>query len=71
MAREIECCRCHTYLGEIRDAKLKKGIVYMCDGCITAYRALELAHQTGAERSPYGDLFNGAFGDIFGNKFKK
>ena len=33
MARNIYCCKCGAYLGEIRDAKLAKGIEYVCRGC--------------------------------------
>ena len=33
MARNIFCCKCGAYLGEIREATLAKGIKYMCRGC--------------------------------------
>lgn len=33
MARQINCTKCNKYLGEIRDAKLAKGIVYCCADC--------------------------------------
>jgi len=29
----IHCKDCGTYLGEIRDAKLKKGMTFVCEGC--------------------------------------
>jgi hypothetical protein len=29
----INCKKCRKYLGEIRDATLRKGIVYMCEQC--------------------------------------
>lgn len=65
MSRAIECSRCHTYLGEIRDAQLKKGMVHMCDSCDTAYRSLEMAHKYAGDKVPeFGELF----GDIFGKK---
>ncbi len=33
MARDIHCVDCGTYLGEIRDAKLKKNISHICSSC--------------------------------------
>lgn len=33
MARNIYCRQCGAYLGEIRDAKLAKGIEYVCRVC--------------------------------------
>jgi RNase P subunit RPR2 len=30
---KIHCQKCKTYLGEIRDATLRKGIVYLCRKC--------------------------------------
>lgn len=29
----INCKKCKKYLGEIRDATLRKGVVYMCEQC--------------------------------------
>ena len=31
--RHIHCARCGVYLGEIRDARLQKGIVHYCAKC--------------------------------------
>jgi hypothetical protein len=31
----IFCSLCKKYLGEIRDAKLRKGIAFLCDECET------------------------------------
>lgn len=31
--KKIHCEKCHKYLGEIRDATLRKGIVYTCSEC--------------------------------------
>lgn len=36
MARQINCSGCGKYLGEIRDAKLAKGIDYRCSACARA-----------------------------------
>lgn len=31
--RKIHCADCGLYLGEIRDATLRKGITYRCERC--------------------------------------
>lgn len=31
--RSIYCEKCHTALGTIRDARLRKDIIYLCHGC--------------------------------------
>lgn len=31
--KKLHCNNCHKYLGEIRDATLRKGIVYTCEDC--------------------------------------
>jgi hypothetical protein len=31
--RDIHCHKCQTYLGVIRDAKLRKDIVHVCGPC--------------------------------------
>jgi len=33
MPREIKCAECGTDLGEIRDARLRRDIVYLCNAC--------------------------------------
>lgn len=42
----VTCKVCGKYLGEIRDAKLHKKIVYLCDGCDTKRIASGLAKTT-------------------------
>ena len=32
----IYCSECGTYCGEIRDAKLRKNLKFVCNGCHTA-----------------------------------
>lgn len=59
--REIHCTRCRTYLGTIRDAKLKKGMTHLCGNCDTAFKAVEMMHKNKTNDSPFGDMF----GDIF------
>ena len=34
MLREINCYKCQAYLGEIRDAKLRKDILFVCGKCV-------------------------------------
>ena len=34
--RIVYCNKCGSYLGEIRDAKLKKGMTFACGVCPTA-----------------------------------
>ena len=33
MSRQIHCHKCYKSLGEIRDAKLAKGMDYVCSSC--------------------------------------
>jgi predicted SprT family Zn-dependent metalloprotease len=33
MTKQIYCCKCKKYCGEIRDARLIKGLQYICDKC--------------------------------------
>ena len=33
MTKIIKCAKCDQYLGEIRDATLRKGAVFMCGTC--------------------------------------
>jgi len=72
MSREIRCFRCTTYLGEVRDAKLKKGMNHICGDCTTALQALEMSHRMDDGKSTYGNIFGDVFSDIFGKgKFRK
>ena len=34
MLREINCYKCQAYLGEIRNAKLRKDILFVCGKCV-------------------------------------
>ena len=45
-ARQIYCAGCGKHMGEIRDAKLRKGIVYLCGTCETKRLASDLAVKT-------------------------
>jgi len=44
--RKIYCTACNCNLGEIRDAKLLKGIKYLCPNCDTKRVASDLANKT-------------------------
>lgn len=33
MSKKIYCQKCGKYLGEIRDATLRKGVIYVCMVC--------------------------------------
>jgi len=43
--RKILCKGCSKYMGEIRDAKLRKGITYLCSECETKRIASDLAQK--------------------------
>jgi len=58
--RRIHCAGCGKYLGEIRDATLRKGIVHLCDGCNMKRLASDLANKT-APKSPFEDLMDNFF----------
>lgn len=60
--QKIYCSGCSTYLGIIRDAKLRKGIVFLCKNCGTKRVALEMQRKT----RPSVDM-----GDLFGGLFRK
>ena len=59
----IRCKKCKRYLGEIRDARLHKDIVYLCKKCNTQREALELNYSNTPHESPMDQLF-----DIFNMK---
>lgn len=58
--RKIYCVGCNEYLGVIRDAKLRKGIVFLCKNCGTKRVALEMQRET-RPSVDMGDLFGGVF----------
>jgi RNase P subunit RPR2 len=41
MARHVYCSKCNVYLGEIRDARLRKDIVMLCGKCNAKMKAQE------------------------------
>lgn len=56
MAREIHCAGCGTYLGEIRDARLRKDLVTYCQPCATE------REQRQEDGGPVVDFLKGVFG---------
>ena len=75
MSRAINCSNCKKDMGEIRDARLRKGIVYLCDGCHSFMQdcVKRLAAKTdkdhyGQGAGDFGDVFGDVFGDIFKGK---
>lgn len=61
MEREIRCIGCNKYLGVIRDAKLLKGIVYLCPACETKRKASDMAKR-------YAPKIDNPFAQMFGGK---
>ncbi len=55
---KIKCTKCYKYLGEIRDAKLRKGITYLCKECDTQRQALELRFKKPNSKDSESDLFD-------------
>ena len=61
-SRKINCKSCKTYLGEIRDAKLKKGISYLCRSCENKRKiAFSRSHMKGADKHDIPDFMKGLF----------
>lgn len=66
--RHIDCFRCGSYLGIIRDARLRKDAQHACGGCVTALKAADLAMKTKPKMPPNEDFVEGFFGDLFGKR---
>jgi hypothetical protein len=61
MGRKIYCAGCSNYLGEIKDARLRKNISYLCSTCESARKLMEKAknnRNTDSLREVLGDIFN-------------
>lgn len=62
MSRIIRCDKCHLNLGEIRDAKLRKGIVHFCEPCSRNMKAQVAAAASNFKKNPdFSDIFGGVF----------
>lgn len=55
--RKIYCNGCRVYLGVIRDAKLRKGMVHLCKNCETKRVASDLASKT-TPRNPFDNFMD-------------
>lgn len=63
--REINCCQCGKHVGIIRDAKLMKGLKFICPMCDNQ------SHQRDDDIAGYtSGNFADIFGDIFSGKSK-
>jgi len=71
--KAIHCTKCNMYLGVIRDAKLRLHIAFICEGCETSRKALEMKEEAGKHGSGIGGngLFDDTFSEIFGKGFGK
>jgi len=58
---KIYCVACNKYLGEIRDAKLRKGVKFLCVNCDTKRIASDM-------RPKQPDYMKSLFGGIFKNE---
>ena len=56
--REMFCTGCNKYVGEIRDAKLLKGVKFLCPKCETKRIASDLHRET-SRNSSASDILGG------------
>jgi len=52
MSKKITCVACAKYLGEIKDGRIRKGTVYLCDNCNTKRLAADMMEKN----DPLGSL---------------
>ncbi len=67
MSKRIICKDCGIYLGEIRDATLKKGILFQCKSCkendaVKKFKENQSAANNLFSEGPFADIFGGGFG---------
>ncbi|MBF0121601.1 MAG: hypothetical protein HQK79_22445 [Desulfobacterales bacterium] len=67
---EIYCAGCNKYLGEIRDAKLRKGIAYACAECSVRLKTSKNKDNICTIRPEEFDRFMQEHGDIL-EQFEK
>lgn len=61
--REISCCKCGRHVGIIRDAKLMKGLKFICPSCCVVDEKGDYFKPT--DKSDFNDMFGGLFKDVF------
>jgi hypothetical protein len=71
--RNIQCNDCGRHVGIIRDAKLMKGLVFVCPTCIKSKATKDMLDGMFESTSPYkkNDMFQDLFGDIFNNSNRR
>lgn len=72
--KKIYCAGCNTYLGIIRDAKLRKNIKFLCKNCETRRMALEMQKMGQRVEPPINNprkAESSSVTDLFGGVFKK
>lgn len=60
--REISCCKCGKHVGTIRDAKLMKGLKFICPTCDVRSSSREddiSRYASSGFADIFGDIFNG------------
>jgi len=68
MSKEIKCSICKAYLGEIREARLRKDTMYICKKCYNKIEMMDLddeEDETPQYKSPIPDSKD--FMTYFGN----
>lgn len=69
---KIYCKECSKYVGDIRDASLIKGLIYICPTCNEENNNSFLKDDIFSKTSnSENNDFSKIFGDIFKNKYKK
>ena len=61
MSQKIHCKHCNKFMGELRDASIRNGMVVYCKECDSAIQ-LQLVGKSKSVPSDFGEIF----GDIFG-----
>ena len=74
--RHILCVKCNKYVGLIRDAKLMKGLTFLCPSCtaeiIDKPKKTKSTFDEMFSEDAFGRLFSESmFGDIFGKNDDK
>lgn len=58
MSRKIYCEQCDAYLGEVRDATLRKDALYICASCLIRLRPAPRKPDTSED---FGNVFEALF----------
>jgi len=69
MSKKIHCVECNLFLGDIRDASLRRNIVHLCTDCNNNRIAEKMLAKTRSKdwKDDLAD-YSEIFGDIFGKK---